>query len=84
MRRPFTKPDEGLTADLEIFGISSRNIGFVDLVKPGSLPMMIAWKRFHQSETLLLGKWAQELAVVWGRTIICERQQQAGPGLLGP
>lgn len=47
MRRPLTEPDQSLFADLEMLGISSLNIGFVDRVKPSSLPMVISWKRFH-------------------------------------
>lgn len=52
MRGPVTKPHKRLFADLEMFGISSFNIGFVDRVKPGSLPMVIPWKGFHQSQIL--------------------------------
>jgi hypothetical protein len=56
MRRPLTKPHKRLFANLEMFRIPSLNIGFVDCVKPGSLPVVIAWKGFHQAEVLLFRK----------------------------
>lgn len=56
MSRPLAQPDKRLFADLEMLGISSLNIGLVDRIKPGSLPVMIAWKSFHQAKVLLLGK----------------------------
>jgi len=53
MSRPLPKPDKRLFADLKMLGISSFNIGFIDRVKPGSLPVMIAWKRFNYLERLM-------------------------------
>ncbi|MNY81067.1 hypothetical protein D3C86_2224370 [compost metagenome] len=56
MRGALAKPDKRLFANLEMFRISSLNIGFIDPVKPGSLTMMIPRKRFRQSQILVLGK----------------------------